>query len=168
MTLGDFFQITGKNPSILLFYFIALPISAALALVFGRNEGHLSPWKYFYSMLIYLACIPGIFAITLSVYFFLFERRSILDTQVYFQVLPIISMMVTLWLIRKNVSFDDVPGFSQITTLIMMLTALLSMMWILEKTHLVVFTYMPFYQFVLLFIAFLIGMRWFLKRIFNA
>lgn len=168
MTLGDFFLLVKENPSIVLFYFFSLPLSALLAWIFGRGEGHLSPWNYFYSMLVYLAAIPGIFAITLSVYLFLFERKSIFDTDVYMQILPILCMFLTLWLIRKNVSFDDIPGFDRISSLITMIIVIISMMWILEKTHIFVFTYMPFYQFVLIFIAFIIGVRYLLKRTFQA
>ena len=80
MTLGEFFDWTAEHPSFLIVFFIAIPVIALLAGLFSKGEGHLSPWKYLYSTLIYLVSIPGIFAVTLSVYLFLFERRSIMDT----------------------------------------------------------------------------------------
>ena len=166
MTLGQFFQAVSEQPSLVLFYFIALPLTALLASIFGKNESHLSPWKYLYSGLIYFACIPGIFAVTLSVYLFLFERGSIMDMNIYTQVLPILCMLITLWLVRKNVDLKDVPGFDKIGSLVFIITVLICMMWILEKTNIFVFTFMPFYQFVLFFIGFLILVRWGLKRMF--
>ena len=102
MTLGEFFELCGRNPMLVLGYFILIPLIALLAMFFSKGEGHLSPWKYLYSVLIYLVCIPGIFAITLSVYLFLFERRSIMDTNMYTQVLPIFSMIVTIMLINAQ------------------------------------------------------------------
>jgi len=74
MTLQEFFDACTNNPEIIGFYFVALPLTAFLASVFGKGEGHLSPWKYLYTVLVYAATVPGIFAIVLNVYLFLFER----------------------------------------------------------------------------------------------
>jgi hypothetical protein len=164
MTLGQFFETVSKEPSIVLFYFFALPFTAFLASIFGKNEGHLSPWKYLYTVLVYLACIPGIFAVTFNAYTFLFERQPIMQMNLMTQLLPILCMLITLWLIKKNVSLNDVPGFDKIGSLVFILTVLMIMMWILEKTHIFVFTFMPFYQFVLFFVGFLILIRWLWSR----
>jgi hypothetical protein len=159
MTLGQFFETVSKEPSIVLFYFFALPFTAFLASIFGKDEGHLSPWKYLYTVLVYLACIPGIFAITFNAYTFLFERQPIMQMNMLTQLLPVLCMLITLWMIKRNVSLNDVPGFDKIGSLVFILTVLMIMMWILEKTHIFVFTYMPFYQFVLFFIGFLVLIR---------
>lgn len=159
MTLGDFFNSVSEQPEIVLFYFFALPFTAFLATIFGKGEGHLSPWKYLYTVLIYFACIPGIFALTLNAYMFLFERQPIMNTNLFTQILPILCMLVTLWLIKRNVSLNDVPGFDKIGNLFFIINVLISMMWILEKTNIFVFTFMPFYQFILFFIGFLVLIR---------
>ena len=167
MTLGQFFEVCSQNSSIVLFYFFALPFTAGLSWLFGKGEGSLSPWKYLYSVLVYLACIPGIFAVTLNIYLFLFERRSVMDANIYTQILPILCMFVTLWLVRRNVCFDDIPGFDKIGSLVFVLTVLIILLWILEKTHIFVFTYLPFYQFILIFIVALVLLRFGLKRVFG-
>lgn len=159
MTLGQFFDALSQNPAIVLFYFVALPLTALLAGIFGKGDGHLSPWKELYAALVYLACIPGIFAIILSVYLFLFERRSIMDTNLYTQILPIIVMFVTLFIIRKNVDFDDIPGFDKIGGLLMILTVLIAFMWILDKTHIISLVWMPFYYVILMFLVLLVVVR---------
>lgn len=144
---------------------MALPLTALLAWVFGKNEGHISPWKYLYSTLVYLACIPGIFAVTLSVFMFLFEKNgSILDANVYTQVLPIVSMFLTLYLIKKNVDFDFIPGFGKIGTLVMILTALIALFWILERTRIFVISFLPIQYFAILFIAILVMLRVGMKK----
>ena len=122
MTLGQFFDAVSQQPYIVLFYFFALPFTAFLAIVFGSGEGHVSPWKYLYTVLVYFACIPGIFALTLNAYMFLFERQPVLETNLYTQILPILCMLVTLWLIKKNVSLNDVPGFDKIGSLFFITT----------------------------------------------
>lgn len=159
MTLGQFFEAVSQQPSIVLFYFFALPFTAFLASIFGRGQGHLSPWKYLYTVLVYLACIPGIFAVTLNAYMFLFDRQPIMEMNIFTQILPILCMMITLWMIKRNLSLEAVPGFDKIGSLFFIITVLISMMWILEKTHIFVFTYMPFYQFILFFVGFLMLIR---------
>lgn len=153
MTLGDFFTLCGENPAVMLGFFLLIPLMALLALLFSNGEGHLSPWKYLFSVLIYLVCIPGIFAVTLSVYLFLFERRSIMETNVYTQILPILSMVITLILIRKQVDLNLVPGFGKISGLITILTVLIILMWIIDKTHIYSITFMPFYVVVLILVV---------------
>ncbi len=164
MTLGQFFTTVSEQPYIVMFYFFALPFTAFLAGMLGKGEGEYAPWNYLYTVLVYLACIPGIFALTLNVYLFLFERQPIMDMNLFTQVLPVVCMMLTLWLIKNNVSLGAIPGFDKIGNLMFIITVLICMMWILEKTHIFVFTFMPFYQFVLVFIAFLVLLRWLIGR----
>ena len=152
MTLGDFFTWCGENPMLLLGYFLLIPLIALLALFFSKGQGHLSTWKYLYTLLIYLVCLPGIFAVTLSVYLFLFERRSIMDTNLYTQVLPILSMIATIILIRKQTDLDLVPGFDKLSGLITVISVLMILMWIIEKTHIYSITFIPFYVVVLILV----------------
>lgn len=162
MTLGELFQRVSENPVNVVFYFTVIPFAAALAAWLGKGEGHLSPWKYLYSALIYLVCVPGIFAVTLSVYLFLFERRSIFDTNIYTQLLPVLSMIVTLLLIRKNVDFDAIPGFGRISSLITIVLAAILIMWFVDRTHIVVFSYLRIEYVLLIFVGLflLIRMAW--------
>ncbi len=160
MTLRMFFQLLDNNPVIVFFYFLAIPLSAFLAGWLGKGEGHLSPWRTLYSALVYLSVIPAVFAFFLTVYMFLFERRSILDTNIYTQILPILSMILTLWLIRRNVRFEYIPGFDRLSGLFVMVAAVLMLMWGFDRTRLLVFSYMPFHYVIIIFLAILIGIRW--------
>jgi len=165
MTLGEFFDWTGLHPTLMLVYFFGVPVIVLLAGLLGKGEGHLSPWKYLYSVLIYMVTLPGIFAVTLSIYFFLFERRSILDTNLFTQVLPVVSMVITILLIRRQVSLDLVPGFDKISGLIMIIATLMCLMWFIDKTHIYSITYMPFYVVILILIAGFFVIRLGLKRL---
>ena len=152
MTLQEFLDLCSQNPSIILLYFLCLPLTALLAGIFGKGEAALTPWKYLYSVLMFLACVPGIFAITLNVYLFLFERRSIFEADMFSQIVPILIMVLTLFLIRKNTCFEDIPGFNRLGGLLLIIGAVLSVMWFLDKTRIVIFSYMPFYT-VLIILA---------------
>jgi hypothetical protein len=160
MTLQEFFNLLAEHPAWIIAYFLLIPFTALLAGILGKGEGHLDPWKYLYSALIYLVCVPGIFAVTLSVYVFVFERRSIFQTDIYTQILPVLSMIGTLLLIRRNVDLDLIPGFDKITGLIMMITATFALMWVLDKTHIWVVSFLPFWQGILIFIGLLLVIRW--------
>jgi len=159
MTLGEFFQLLSDSPSLIIFYFLAIPLTAGLAYVFGKGEGDISPWKYLYTTLVYLVCIPGIFAVSLNVYLFLFEQMSIMDTNLYTQVLPIFSMIVSLALIRKNTCFEDIPGFGKLAGLIMVISALLAVMWFLDRTHIIAITVIPFYYVLIIILVALFLIR---------
>ena len=159
MTLFELFELCADNPSLILGYFLLIPFTAFLALILGRHEGHLSPWKYLYSILVYLVSIPGLFAVILNIYLFLFERRPILETDVYSQILPIFSMVGTLLLIKANVDLDKIPGFDKLTAFLMIVSMVMGIMWILDKTHIIAFTYIPFYYVILILIALIAMIR---------
>lgn len=160
MTLQDFFNLLSDNPFLILAYFILVPITAILAGILGKNEGHLTPWKYLYSALIFMVAVPGIFAITLSIYLFLFERRSILQTDVYTQILPVVSMMVTFFIVRKNVAMEYIPGFDKLSGLVMMIFTTLAVMWFLVKFRILGITFIPFQYIIFIFIGLFILFRY--------
>ena len=160
MTLSEFFQYLSDRPVLLLTYFILIPITALLAGVIGKNEGHLTPWKQLYAVLIYLVCVPGIFSVALDLYLFLFERRSVMEANVYTQILPIVSMVATLLIIRKNVDFRHIPGFKKLSGLIFMLAAVIALFWILDRTRIYVISFLR-WEVALLMFAGLFGLIYF-------
>ncbi len=164
MTLAECFELLAQSPSLILFYFLAIPLTALLALVFGKGEGHLSPWKYLYATLVYLICIPGIFAVTLNIYLFLFERIKIMDADIYTQILPIFSMILTLILIRKNTAFENIPGFGKLAGLIMVISSILAIMWFLDRTHIIAITVIPFYYVLIIILVALFAIRFGAKK----
>ena len=167
MTVGELFDSLSQNPVLVLFFFIIIPLTAYLAFLFGKGEGNDKPWKYLYSTLVFLTCIPGIFAVTLNIYLFLFERISIFDANIYTQVIPILSMILTLWLIRKNVCFEDIPGFGKLHGLILVIGAILTIMWVLDRTRIIVFTILPFHWVLLIFLGLLALIYFGWKRFYS-
>lgn len=167
MTLKELFAYIGQEPSFILFYFLIIPVTALLVGILGKGEGHLNPWKYLYAVLIYFVSIPGIFAVALNIYFFLFQRGDILQTDVYLQILPIFVLLLTTWLIRRNVDLNLVPGFKTLAGLWLMMLASMSLMFLLDRTQLVVFSYLPFQYLLLVFVG-LFGVIYFGWRRFTS
>ena len=168
MTLNDFFVAVADNQYYAIAFFAIIPVCAFLVGLIGGQKDHLSPWKYIYTILIYLVSIPGIFAVALNCYLFLFQRRDIMETELLTQVLPIISLLITFAIIRNNVKLDFIPGFDKISGLWLMLFATMFLMWFLEKIHIVVFSFLPFQYllgfFGVLFLVIYVGWRKFASQ----
>lgn len=159
MTLQEAFDYAGQNPAYIIFYFSIIPFAALLAGWMEREEGHLPPWNYLYSALIYMVAIPGILAIGLSIYNWLFERGDIMETNVLMQILPVISMLLTFFIIKNQVNMDHIPGFHRLGGLVMMIAAAMGMMWFIDRVRIIVFSYMPIQYLLLILLGMLVVIR---------
>lgn len=159
MTLADLFNKVSEEPIYIILFFITIPITALLVGWFSKEEGGDSPWKYLYSTLLYLVCVPGILAISLGVYLFLFERRSVFATNVLVEIMPIISMVATMLIVRKNVDINRIPGFDKLSGLIMMIFSAMAIMWFIDRTRIIVFSYLPIQYLLLIFIGLMLFIR---------
>ena len=108
MTLREFIQLLSENPICTLAYALGIPLLALWLGWIAKDKGTEKPWSYLYSAIIYAVSIPAIFGIALTVYLFLFERRSIYDTNLFIQVLPLLSMFLTVWIIKWIVEIKSI------------------------------------------------------------
>jgi len=166
MTLGEFVQWLGSAPQYIIGYFLLIPALAAMMWFIAADQGHASPWKYVYSVLIYAVCIPGITAIAFNLYLFAFQRQNIFSTDVFTQILPVLSMFLTLWLIRKNVSFALIPGFDKISQLITIIFAVLFLMWVGDKVRIYSITFVPLWMIIAIFVGMILLIRYAWSRLF--
>lgn len=167
MTLQEMLGYLGERPEAVVGYFAALPVLSLLIGAIDRDRGHIAPWNYLYSGIIYLSAVPGIFALTLNVYLFLFERRSVMDMDLISQVLPVLSMILCLAIIRRNVDLSYVPGFDKLSGLLLILTAVIALMWLADRTQVIAFIRMRFEAVLLVFLAIFLMMRWGVRRVFG-
>ncbi|MDD3472113.1 MAG: hypothetical protein PHS86_04950 [Syntrophaceae bacterium] len=136
MTIRELVFLLDDRPWLLLFYFVGLPVvSWGIGFLHGPNKGSYAPWKYFYSILVYSACVPGTFAAVLTCYTIFFTRENLLDVSILIHVLPIVSMIVALALIRKRVSFEDIPGFDRLSGLITIIAVTFIIILVVYKTR---------------------------------
>ena len=165
MTLRDFFQYLSDNPLALIAYFIAVPVLALWIGWMDRDKGHESPWKHLYALLIYAVCIPGIFSVALSVYMFLFERGgSILNVNLLTQVVPVLSMLLTLSIIKRNVPFEYIPGLGKLSSLMTLIGAAFALMYLLDRTHIFAFVSIPVHYLLLTVLGLVLAFRFALGR----
>ncbi len=170
MTLEDIFKYIGDNPTPTIIFFLLIPVVAAIVAWIGAGEGTKKPWGYIYSTIIYLVAIPGIFALTLCIYQFLFKRDfDFTQVNVFVYFLPIISMVATFLILRRVVELDKIPGYDKLSGLLMTIAATIVFMFILDfiidktKIYAFVFIKAPFTIllgiFVVLFFLFRFGMK---------
>ncbi|MGE5356981.1 MAG: hypothetical protein ACM3PT_12150 [Deltaproteobacteria bacterium] len=167
MTLRDFFDYISQNPEFVLYYFLGLPVLAAIIGIISHKSGETSPYRELFMVIIYAVTIPGIFALFLNVYIFLFENRSIMDLNIHTQILPVFSMIATLLIIRRFARFDAIPGFGKISGLMMMIAAVIVLLWVLDRFRIIAFVYMPFYYLIIIVVVLLIAINYGLKKIIN-
>lgn len=165
MTLGELFRFLGENPTWITAYFLLIPVLALVANWIASGEGHVAPWKFMYSALVFAACVPGIFSVGLSVYHFLFERISIMHTNILTQVLPVLSMVLTISIIKRNVALEYVPGSERISSLMILISAVLVLMYIIDRTRIFILVNMSVGAFLLVLIGLLFVVRFATKKI---
>ena len=118
MTVRELTQAAGSHPLMVVSMLIGLPVLAWITgLLHHKDKGSDAPWKFAYSALVYLACIPGMFAAVLTAYAMFFRNENLLEVNLFIYILPILSMVVTLVFIRRSVDFDAVPGFNRLSGL---------------------------------------------------
>ena len=166
MTLSQLFAAISENPWPLAFYFILLPLIAWIVGQVSDGSRDVKFWSYIYAILVYAICIPGIFAVTLNIYLFLFERQSIWQANVVLQFLPVISMGITLMLIKSKIPFSLIPGFGKISGFLTLIASMIGVMWFFDRIHLVAFTYVPFTVILVGFVLTLLAIRFAWSKLF--
>lgn len=168
MTLREFFVYVGNHPQVVVIFFAALPLVALLLGLAPREQRGQAPLHYLYSLLIYLVTAPGLFVLSLILYGILFERQSLLDLNIYSQVLPIVSMILTLSIIRKDVDLRYVPGFEKLSGLMVLISAVLGLLWIVDRTRIFAILSLRFEHVVLIFIGLLVVLRFGFRQAFGS
>ena len=133
MTLQQLFDWIGQNPTLVIIFFIGLPILSFAMTWVTAEHSYKAPWKFLYSALIYAVCIPGIFATMLVAYTLFFENKSLLDVNLFVYFLPIVSMFATLLILSRKLQLEYIPGFDKISGLVFMIVAASMVIFLLSR-----------------------------------
>lgn len=168
MTLRDIFSHISANPSLLLWFLLCVPLLTFLISIWQNPNipPQQSTNRHFYAVLAYLACIPGIFAVTLNVYLFLFERQSIWDMNLITQLLPIVTMVGTLIIIKRNIPFEYVPAFGKLSGFVTLVFAMIGIMWFVDRLRIYAITFVPFQYIAIGFVGMLLLIRFGWNKMF--
>ena len=161
MTLRELIAAADSVRVPLLVGFSAVVIVTALiGGLHGKGRGGRAPWRYLYAVLVYAACVPGTFAAVLVVYALFFSGENLLDVSVVIYVVPIVAMVATLIVMRRNVDFDSVPGFNRLTGLMTMLLVAFLAAFVLQRLRVWLFFGAPMIWFFVLVAALFALFKW--------
>jgi hypothetical protein len=168
MTLRDIFDQVSANPSALIWFLLCIPLLTFIVSIWQDPTipPQQSQTRYIYAVLAYAAAIPGIFAFTLNLYTFLFERQSIWTMNLVTQVLPIITMVITLIMIKRSIPFEYIPAFGKLSGFITIIFAAIGIMWFVDRLRIYAITYVPFQYIAIGFIGMLLLIRFGWKKMF--
>lgn len=166
MTFEQLLHSLGQNPEVLLAVFVGIPVVAfCLHLILGRSD--LRHWRYVYSVLVYLTCVPGMFATALTAYTLLFLRVNLLGVNMLVYFLPILSMAATLGVIRRSISFDVIPGFHRIQGLMLLLGASFLVVFLLDRLRVWLVFRGSFLALVALALVLFLALKWGMHKLFG-
>jgi hypothetical protein len=136
VTIQEFLVFAGRYPWALLGVFVSVPVATW---VVGRlhrcGQGGTTPWKYLYATLVYISCVPGLFAAVVTAYSLFFTSANLLEVNALVYLLPIVSMVVTLVLLGQNVDFAEVPGFHRLSGLMTLIGVSFAVALAISKTR---------------------------------
>ena len=165
MSINQWLQ-TINNPDILLICFVSLPLLALLTGIFHqRKNGEKTSLRYLYSVLTYATTIPGTFSISLIAYALFFTRTNLLDVNFLVYFLPLISMIVTLMIIGKQAEFSNLPGFDQLSGLIILLAVTFAIVLFVFKSRIFIGFFGSIEYLLVLGILVYLLLKWSLKKI---
>ncbi len=150
MTTQDLIDWFGNNHIFAIAYFAVIIIVALLSNVLV-NRTNISNLKYVMSVLVYGVTIPGVLAILLILYSILFLRASILNVNIVAHFLPIVSMIITLFILSRKVKMSQLPGFGKLSSLIILISIVFMLIFVLQRTYFGVIILGGFTQVLLVF-----------------
>ncbi len=117
MTINDLIQAASQHWGWVLAYFAIPPL-----LIWGTGRVHKDPragarrpYSLVYAAALYLVTFPGVMAAVLTGYGLLFLRADLRNVPILLYFLPIVSMVATWVLARRQVDLDRIPGFERLS-----------------------------------------------------
>ncbi|NNF65951.1 MAG: hypothetical protein HKM98_00415 [Gammaproteobacteria bacterium] len=167
MTINELIAAAGQYPWIIVLVLGPLPVVAWALGRASAGDATEAPWKTFYSVLVYAACVPGILASVLTAYSLFFTRANLLQVNVLIYILPIVVMIVTLALIGRKVDFALIPGFNRLSGLMIILAISFAVALFIVKTRIWLLFGSSMMTLVLVAVAAFFVLRWGGSRLFR-
>ncbi len=169
MTLSDFYQKLENYDFIILIYCLFfIVLTFIIGKISGKGKDKIKPWKQIYSVIIYSVTLPGLLQTLLVFYLLFIEKKSLMDFNIIIYFVPILTMILTLFLISKTVNLKTIPGFDKLSGLILMLGASILIVLIISKTRIWLFfggsIYMFFGLIIVLFLIIKLGAKRLTKK----
>ncbi len=169
MSISDLITILGNHPLALSALFLGLPlISWLYGIPLSKSKAVRSPHSYTYALLVYLTAIPGAFSLALTGYVLFFLKANLLSVNLVVFFLPMLSMVITLTVIRAKVDLNRLPGFDRIIGLFTLLLVTFILVLLIEKTRIWVLFHGSMTTLVLFVLFLFFLLRWASSKLFSA
>ena len=165
-TVEDVIRNIGDYP-LYVTAFLCLPALLALITGFCYKPGFIvRPADYFYSVLVYMVCIPGIFSGVLITYTLFFTHGNLLQVNMLVYFMPIIAMIVTLALIKRKTAFKRLPGFDHLAGLMIVIGITFIILLLIYKTRIFIGFFSSIFSLLLFGVFLFILLKIGLKKLF--
>lgn len=165
MTINDLIRAASEHQLEVLVYFLIPPL-----LIWGtgrlhktRHAGERRPYNLVYATSLYLVSFPGVLAAVLTGYGLLFLRADLRNVPILLYFLPILSMVVTWVLAKRQVNLDRIPGFERLTGFMLAIAICFAVAFALNRLFFGVLFFGSFWGLVIVavgvFVLFRISMR---------
>ncbi len=166
MTINQIIGAISGYGLIIIIVFVLIPLAAyAYGKAVGKEKAVESPHKYVYSFLVYLSSVPGMFSLVLCAYALFILRASLLEVNIVVYFVPIISMIATIILIRKNVDLNYVPGFDRLYGLFVVLGVTFTIALMILQTRIFLFFGSSITTLIIFAIILYLALQWGMDKV---
>lgn len=168
MSIQDLIDLAQQYPEYLLLYFCVPPVLAfIIGFLHQRQRGDATIWRFAYSGLVYLVCLPGIIALCLLAYNLFFIRGNLLEVNALIYFLPVVSMVVTLIIVGKQSNINNLPGFGRLSGLMTIMALTFAVLLFVYKTRIFIGFFGSFEMLLVLGVVVFMAFRWASRKLFD-
>jgi hypothetical protein len=167
MTINELLQWLEQYQQVWALWFVAMPL---LTYAGGALLQVISPLlaRYLLATAIYLAVIPGVGMTIILLYMVFFVRLNLLhEMHLVLHLLPIVSMLATLWAVARLAPFAAIPGFDRLQGLLLLVGLGFTALLFVHKMFLGIVFFAKFEYLLLLLGGFLVLWRLGMTRVWK-
>ncbi len=161
-------QLEYVSPLLLTGVFAAPPLLVLLMGFFiGQYRAKRNPWRYLYSVFVYLVSVPGILSSVLIAYSLFFLGRNLLEVNIFVYYLPILSMIVTLAIIGRKVTWSYLPGVDRLYAVMIALVITFGGILAIQKTRIFIVFFGSIKVLIVIAVVCFIILKWATRKVFG-
>lgn len=126
-----------------------------------------NPHRYVLAVVVYLVCVPGVLALCLTLFHFVFLGTNLLKLPILVYFLPIGVMVFSLVRLSAKVALSAIPGFERLSALILALFIGFLLLFTLSRTRIWLIFGGSFLQFLIIGLVLFAGLNWAINRLFG-
>lgn len=168
MTINTFLESFSNYENYALIYFGLMPLLGLLFSKLHKITIYHNVYDYILSIVVFGTTIPGISSLSLLFYSIFLLNENILNVNVILYFLPIISMILSLFIISRRVSFNRLPGFNKLWSLIIILLIVHIIIFFLFRLHFVIGFFSSFTSLFIIGVILFLILKYAANKLFNS